>query len=236
MRHYQSMAACAVVMGIAGFMGPLASSAAAPVQRQASAGESAAALPKDIHADSLARLPKVKREDLDAEGKRVFDQLVNPNSDGLSGPIGMWIYSPPMAEHLFANNTYLRTRTQFDPRLTELAILVTARELDQQYVWTSHEPPALKAGLEPTIIDVVRFRRSTTGLGDGEAVIIQFGRELFGKHKVASDTFAKALAKFGKQGVMNLSGLMGFYSWVSTTINTFDVTPPAGRKPLLPMP
>jgi 4-carboxymuconolactone decarboxylase len=228
------MAALVVVIGTAAFMGPLAGSAAAPAQRNA--GESAAALPKDIHPDSLARLPKVKREDLDAEGKRVFDQLVNPNSDGLSGPIGMWIHSPPMAEHLFANNTYLRSKTQFDQRLTELAILVTARELDQQYVWTSHEPPALKAGLEPDIIDVVRYRRNTTGLGDTEAVIIQFGRELFGKHKVASDTFATALATFGKQGVTNLSGLMGFYSWVSTTINTFDVTPPPGRKPLLPMP
>jgi 4-carboxymuconolactone decarboxylase len=109
-------------------------------------------------------------------------------------------------------------------------------EMTKYQIWTSREPPAPNAGLQPNIIDVVRYRRNTTGLGDTEAVIIQFGRELFGKHKVASDTFAKALTKFGKQWVMNLSGLMGFYSWASTTINIFDVTMPPGRKPLLPMP
>jgi len=157
MRNCQSRAALVVVIGTAVFMGPLASAAAA--RAQSSAGESAAALPRDIHPDSLARLPKVKREDLDAEGKRVFDQMVNPNSDGLGGPIGMWIYSPPMAEHIFANNTYLRFKTQFDRRLTELAILVTARELDQQYVWTQHIRRDDAAGPQASVADAVSATR-----------------------------------------------------------------------------
>src|SRR5688500_7335651 len=117
MKKYHSMATVGVVVGAIAVIGMIAGAMSSPAvaQSQSSGGESAApARPSDVHADSLARLPKVKRADLDAEGKRVFDQLVNPTSDGLSGPIGMWIYSPPMAEHLFANNIYLRTKTQFD--------------------------------------------------------------------------------------------------------------------------
>jgi 4-carboxymuconolactone decarboxylase len=197
----------------------------------------AAALPSDIYPDSLARLPKVKRDDLDAEGRRVYDVLVSPGSryrDGLWGPVGMWMHSPPMAEPMFAASTYLRYGTQFDQRTTELAILVAARELNAQFEWTSHEPSALRAGLDPAIIDIVKHRKSVDGLGGTDALVIQFGRELIGRHQLTSATFAKALAAFGRQGVTNLAGLMAYYTFTATIINAFDVHLRADQKPLLP--
>jgi 4-carboxymuconolactone decarboxylase len=167
----------------------------------------------------------------------VFDVIVNPKSryrDGLRGPVAMWMHSPPLAEHMFAASTYLRYRTQFDQRLTELAILVTARELDSQYEWTAHEPAAAAAGLEPAVIDVVKHRGGTAGLGKAEAIIIQFGRELVGKHALSSATFADALAMFGRQGVTNLAALMAYYTFNSTIIQAFDVRLRPDQKPLLP--
>ena len=110
-------------------------------------------IPPDIHEDSWARLPRITRESLDADGQRAYDVIVHPDSrysGGLRGPIGMWMYSPPMAEHLFPASTYLRFGADGnrDQRLAELAILTAARALDSQYEWSAHEPLGLSAGLE----------------------------------------------------------------------------------------
>ncbi len=203
-------------------------------------GQYPVTLPADINEDSMARLPTVDRAaDLDEYGQRVFDIIVNPESryaDGLRGPVGMWMYSPQMAEHIFPASTYLRYGTQFDQRLTELVILTTAREVDSQYVWTQHEDNAEVAGLENEIIEIVKHRRSPAGLADAETTIIEFGRDVFGGEKLSAETFANALELFGEQGVMNLAGLMGYYSFVAITVKTFDVQLAQDQERLLPMP
>jgi len=204
-----------------------------------------ARFPDDIDPESRARLPAVNRADLDAEGQRTYDSVVNPTTPynrGLPSPIGMWMHSPKMAKHILPAYMYLRfggdsfSAMQFDVRLTELAILVAARQINSQYQWTSHEPTARKVGVEPAIIDVVKYRRSLEGLGEKEALIIRFGRELFGDRKVSSETFAHALGVFGREGVTDLAGLMAFYEFLFLSSNaTFDLQMPPGRQPLLPM-
>ena len=163
---------------------------------------SQATLPKDIDPDSKARLPNVKREDLDEDGKKTYDFVVNPksfHSRGLPTPIGMWMHSPRMAEHILPVYMYLRFGNAFGQRLTELAILVTAREINSQYQWTSHEPQAPTYGLEQNIVDVVKYRRGTAGLGEKEALMITFGRELLTDRKVTSETFAHAMGWSGSR-------------------------------------
>ena len=196
-------------------------------------------LPKDIDPGSRARLPNVKREDLDVEGKKTYDSIVNeatPYSHGLPAPIGMWMHSPKMAQHILPAYMYLRFGNSFGTRLTELAILVATREINSQYEWTSHEPVARKAGLEQEIIDVVKYRRSVTGLGEKEALMIVFGRELLGDRKVTPETFAHALKVFGKDGVTDLAGLMAFYQFLyMSSVVPFDIQIPADSQPLLPM-
>jgi 4-carboxymuconolactone decarboxylase len=120
--------------------------------------------------------------------------------------------------------------------LTELAILVTARELDHQFEWTAHEPVALREGLEPEIVDVVKYRRPISGLGDREAVIISLGRELLRDLKVRSETFARAVALFGRQGVLDLAALIGDYAMTAIILTTFDQQVHPDRQPLLPVP
>jgi len=82
------------------------------------------------------------------------------------------------------------------------------QEMDCEYVWTAHEPAAQKAGLQQEIIDIVKFRRPLTKLGQKEAVIAQLGRDAIGKHNVGSDTFARAVKLFGNQGVVNIVSLI----------------------------
>jgi len=205
---------------------------------KSSAAASSATLPKDVYADSRNRLPLIKREDLDEQGKKFYDESVGDSRSlaGLQGPTGLRLYSPRLAEALRASNQYLRYDTDLGRRLSELAILVTARELDQQFEWTAHEPEARRVGLEQQIIDVVKYRKPLDGLGEKEAVIIQLGREVFGKRNVSSDTFARALQLFGKKTLVDLTTLMGQYSATAVLLTTFDQRIPESQRPLLPIP
>jgi 4-carboxymuconolactone decarboxylase len=160
-------------------------------------------LPTDIVPDSMSRLPLVKRGDLDENGQRVFDLISGPNRTGrLSGPAALSLYSPHAAEPLEMLNRWLRANGVLGPRLTELAILVAARELDQQYEWSGHEPAAVRAGVDPAVIDVIRFNKDYSGLDPKDAVIIRLGRQLFRQRRVDSDLFAKAVELFGRQGTI----------------------------------
>src|SRR5258708_6831884 len=102
-------------------------------------------LPKDIHPESRSRLPLPKREALDEQGRRVYDSVLDPKRPtlaGFQGPAGIWLHSPRVAEPIREFNRILRNEVPLEPRLRELAILVTAREFDSQFEWTAHEPVA----------------------------------------------------------------------------------------------
>ena len=196
-------------------------------------------LPDDVHPESLSRLPLRRREEMDEQGQRFYDAVVGPQSRtlvGLRGPSGIWLHSPRLGERVRAVNQYLRFETALGRRLTELAILVTARELDNQFEWTAHEPAALSEGLSQDIVDVVKYRRPTTGLGPEESVIIAFGREAFRDRKIRPETFARAVELFGHEGVVNLAALIGNYAATALMLNAVDQQIHPEREPLLPLP
>ena len=157
-------------------------------------------MPKDVCRESGFRLPLPNRDDLDDYGKKVHDHLSNPEKPlvaGLRGPTGIRLHSPKLAEITFALSSYLRHETEFSGAIRELAILVTAREMDSQFEWAAHEPFALKEGLSKKAIDVVKYRKSAAGLPEAEAVIVEFGRQMFGQKKVNSETFKEFQEQLG---------------------------------------
>jgi 4-carboxymuconolactone decarboxylase len=194
---------------------------------------SAASFPKDVYADTGSRLPAIKREDLDDAGKKLFDSKTPPDA---FGPGAIRLYSLPVAEHMAEVNSYLRNKSGLDQRLIQMVILVTARESDSEYVWTAHEPQGLKAGLQPEIIDVIRYRKPLNGLAEKDAVIIDLGRQVFEKHHVSSATADRALELYGKQGLVNIVSLMGDYAATTVLLNAFDQHIRPTDKPLLPIP
>jgi len=119
-------------------------------------------LPKDIYPETGNRFPAIKREELD-ERKKLYDTRGGADSFGRGA---IRLYSPPVAETMTSLNEYLRRKSGLDPRLVELAILVTAREMDCEYVWTAHEPAAQKAGLPQEVIDIVKYRKPVTAIGE----------------------------------------------------------------------
>lgn len=196
------------------------------------------ALPRDVHPESLSRLPLLERGELDEHGRQLYDTVLGPQSRtlmGLRGPSGIWLHSPKLAGYLRAANQYLRFETGLDRRLTELAILVTAREVDNQFEWTAHEPAALAEGLPPRIIDVVKRRKPASGLGQKEALIVGFGRELFRTRRLRSRTYARAVELFGRRGVLELAALMGNYAATAIVLDVVDQQLQPQQTPLLPV-
>jgi len=190
-------------------------------------------LPRDIYPETGNRFPAIKREELNEAGKALYD--ARGVADGF-GPGAIRLYSPPVAGAMTAVNDYLRRRSGLESRLVELAILITAREMDSEYVWTAHEPAARKAGLTQEIIDTVKYRRPLTTLGEREAVIVQLGRDSISNHKVDSDTFARAVKLFGHQGVVNIVALIGDYAATAILLNVSDQHVRPRDKSLLPIP
>ncbi len=196
-------------------------------------------MPKDVNPDSGFRLPLPKREDLDDYGKKVYDQMFGPGGRtlvGIRGPSGIRMYSPKVAELQSALNQYLRYGSGLSAPIRELAILVTAREMDNQFEWAAHEQRGLKDGLPQGIIDVVKYRRRVQGLPETEAVVIKLGRQIFGKKKVDSDIFARALKIFGTKHLVELVSLMGYYSSVGVLLTAFGMQVDSDQKFPLPLP
>jgi 4-carboxymuconolactone decarboxylase len=195
-------------------------------------------MPSDIDPQSGFRLPLPKREDFDEAGKRYYDRVAAPGASivGLQGPSGIHLYSPKAAEHARALNRYLRYEAGFSPRVREIAILTTAREMDSQFEWCAHEPEALKEGVEPSVIDVIKHRKSTAGLDEADAAVIELGRQLFRDHRVTSETFDRVKVLFGPHKLVELVMLMGNYAGTAALLAAVDMQLHPGRKPLLPIP
>src|SRR5579863_8292662 len=160
--------------------------------------EKGSEMPTDIDPQSGFRLPLPKREDLDEVGQRAYDRANTPGKTivGLRGPAGIHLYSTKTVEAHNTINRYLRHDAGFDPKIREVAILTVAREMDSRFEWAAHEPEALKVGVAPQVIDVIKHRKSTAGLTEVDAAIIEFGRQAVGKHKVGSAAYARLKALF----------------------------------------
>jgi 4-carboxymuconolactone decarboxylase len=195
-------------------------------------------MPSDIDPQSGFRLPLPKREDLDEAGKQTYDRGTTPGATiaGLQGPAGIQLFSPRTAPHHTAINRYLRFESGISPHVREVAILITAREMDSQFEWVAHEPEALKEGVPQAVIDVIKHRRSTAGIDETDALVIELGRQIWRDHKVTPETFAKAKAVFGANTFIDLVMLMGNYAGTAALLTAVDMQLHPGKKPLLPIP
>lgn len=167
------------------------------------------------------------------EGQRHHYDAIAESRDGVSGPFSVLLNSPELAGRIGHLGTYVRFEGELPDADRELAILTTARAFDCAYEWAIHAPIATEAGVSEAAIDAVAESKSTDDLDVGEAVVIEYGRELFGDHAVSDATFEAALDRFGESGVTELTGTMGYYAMIAGVLNAFEVSPSADR-PRLP--
>jgi 4-carboxymuconolactone decarboxylase len=152
------------------------------------------------------------------------------------GPGSVLIHVPKAHQWATLLNHYLREESSLPKKIQELAMLVTARELDCQHIWNAHAASARKAGVRGEIVDALRDRKELPSLGADETAVIQYGREYFRTRRVSRGAFQAALEQFGRQGVVELALVMGNYSLLALIINSFDTDlPPDRTEPLLPV-
>lgn len=191
-------------------------------------------LPADLDPKSRARLPYLKKSDMDATGQRIFDTLPGAGKDEiLRGPLAFSAYNPAVAQALHDLHDAAVPGGTLDPQTRELAILVACRETNYNLEWNAHEALGLKAGIDAKSIDVIRYNRPPAGLNEKDSTVIRFGRQLFHDKKVDSATFGKAVQLWGKRGTMDMVAVMSTYAVSGYFAIAVDERSPEG-KPELP--
>ena len=176
----------------------------------------------------MARIPSPTRESVPQDQLDAFDEFVALRGgvpDG--GPLSVMLNAPELlkrGEHLRA---YLRGDGSSLPRpIIELAMLLTARENNCQYIWNAHAAAGRAAGLDDDLVDSLRDGKSLPELSAPQQAVVEYGRELFKSRTVSQATFDAALAQFGGRGLAELTSLMGYYALLAFNINAFGVDIP----------
>jgi 4-carboxymuconolactone decarboxylase len=191
-------------------------------------------LPADVNPVTLTRMPQLTRDDLSDEGKAVYDEVVGDRPTPTTGPVSISLYSPTIADTWNELNNYLRNDSVIGRGNFELAVLVAAAEIRQQYEYSGHEAAALQFGISRAAVDTVKFDREVMNLPASESLIIRLGRQLMRDYRLDSATFAEAVDLFGRQGVVELVTTMGDYVMVGMVLTAIDQHLPEGRPALLP--
>jgi hypothetical protein len=184
-------------------------------------------LPADIDPQSMSRLPLMKREQLFGDALRVYDAVVGKDANGKEratpplGPAATSLYSPGVALPMNQLNQYLRN-TVVGPAVFQICTLIAAREFDENYEWTSHEAGAKRANVDQKTIDAIKFNRPLDGLPEKDTLVIRFGRAIFHDRKVSPELYAKIVDVFGKQGMFELTAIMGDYAMAAIMLRAVD--------------
>ena len=176
----------------------------------------------------MTRLTELTPEEMTPEQKEAVAGILAGPRNRLAGPMNAWLRSPDFCDKAQRLGAFCRFQSSLDKRISELAILLTARHWRAQFEWYAHAPMALAAGLDKAIVDAIRERRRPERMADDETVVYDLFHQLYEARRVEDATYARAKALFGERGVVDLVGVMGYYSLVSMSLNTFEVPLPEG--------
>jgi 4-carboxymuconolactone decarboxylase len=164
------------------------------------------------------------------EQRKVYDAIrsgprgrVHGDRIGLTGPFNAWIRAPGFADLAQQLGAHLRFGTSLPARLSELAIIVVGRYMRASFEFAAHAPLAVQAGLSSEAVEAIRTGAQPALEAEDEAAVYAFSRELVEEHDVADATYARLEAALGEQGVVEVIGLLGYYTMVSMTLNVFQV-------------
>lgn len=175
------------------------------------------------------RLRELSPSEMSDDQKGIYADSVAGKRGTVVPPLRAWIHAPEMARHASRLGAFLRYDTTLGARLSELAILVTARHWSAKFEWYAHKKMALEAGLDPAIIDAINHRRVPDFDDPKAQLVYEFSEALHENHTVPKLLYDKAIDLLGEAGTVELVGLLGYYSLVSMTLNTFEVGIPEGE-------
>ena len=179
------------------------------------------------------RMPPIPKEKMtDAQKKAAAELIAGPRGE-LQGPFIALLRSPEFMSRLQKTGEYLRFQNILGSHLNEFLILITARHWTQNYEWDAHQPLALKAGVKQELITAVAEGRRPAGMAEDEEIIYDFATELLAHQSVSDSTYARARTRFGEQGVIDMTGVAGYYSMLGMIMNVARTPVPPGKTPAL---
>jgi 4-carboxymuconolactone decarboxylase len=173
------------------------------------------------------RLPTIPPDKYDETQKKAAADFLAARKVPVFGPFEPLMYSPEVMSVAREMGDYLRYKSAIGTTLSELVILVTARDWGQDYEWHVHAPIALKQGIKPEIVDAIREGRRPAGMSDDEELCYEFSTELHRNRRVSDATYARALKRFGEKGVVDLAAINGYYTFLAMAMNTARMPVPA---------
>jgi 4-carboxymuconolactone decarboxylase len=182
-------------------------------------------------ASAQGRFPTVPPEKYSDEQKKAAEEFQVARKVPVFGPFEPLMYSPQVMNQARAMGDYLRYNSAIGNTLSELVILITAREWSQNYEWYVHYPIALKVGIKPEIVDAIADGRHPTGMSEDEEIVYDFSSELHKNKRVSDRTFERAEKRFGKKGVVDLTAINAYYTLLAMEMNVARYeTPKDGKK------
>jgi 4-carboxymuconolactone decarboxylase len=165
--------------------------------------------------------------------KAAYDEAAGGLRGHAPAPMIAWLKNPEFARRAQKLGEYLRYQTSLPPRLSELAILITARYWTSHYEWQAHKQEALKAGLDPEVIASIASRRPPRFASDAEAAIYELATTLFQTGLIPDELYRRGIGILGEKAVVELVGILGYYTLVSMTLNMFEINLPDAIQPEL---
>jgi len=175
------------------------------------------------------RLTLLSPGEMSPEQRETYDESIAGKRGAAPAPMMAWLNSPEMARHATRLGAVLRFDTIFPAKLSEIAILVTARHWNSHYEWFAHRRLALKGGMDPKIIDAIRDRRTPRFDEPRAQMIYDVARSLHEAHGLSQRLYEEAVNVLTLRGVVEIIGLCGYYTMVSMTLNTFEFGLPDGE-------
>ena len=163
--------------------------------------------------------------------KKAIAEFTAARKADVSGPFVPLLRSPEVMNRARAMGDYLRFKSVLPPRLSEFAILITARQWTQNYEWDAHGRLALQGGLTGHVIAAIADGRRPDEMAEDEDVLYTFCDELHRNQSISDATYARAVATFGEQGVIDIVGISGYYTLLAMVLNTARTPVPAGHTP-----
>jgi 4-carboxymuconolactone decarboxylase len=184
-------------------------------------------------ASAQDRMPPIPADRLTEAQRKAMQEFSAARKADVSGPFWPLLRSPEVMNRARAMGDYLRFASVLPPRLSEFAILITARQWTQNYEWDVHAPLAQQGGLKPAIVAALADGRRPDGMADDEDVLYTVCDELHRNQSVSDTTYARAVKAFGEQGVIDILGISGYYTMLAMVLNTARTPVPAGHTPAL---
>ena len=181
------------------------------------------------------RMPEIPADKMTDAQKKAAEEFAAGRGTPVFGPFVPLLRSPEVMLRAKAMGDYLRYKSTLPPKVSEYAILITARHYSQEYEWALHYPIAVKAGVNAELLAQLAQGRRVRGVYETDQLIYEFVSELLTNHCVCDDTYHWAVTKLGEQGVIDLVGLVGYYAMLALVMNTARTPLPKDTKPALPL-